>query len=221
MNCKNTLIWPIVTLVAMFILSCESKTGDNDKKDETDTVKTKKDTLVSEQNPQSKAIEYELIANDFIKVFNEKNTADLNKFLHPAYGVFILNNPGAFVAVSHYESFGKAFADDWGPALKERKINGTINTGDLPNFDCETNSWDAEGLIITENPPVKLLDFFKAGVEYEVIQKDEKLQKLIQDVEPQIVFSLYDTKSTIGLFFAKIDDKWYLIYIDRVDPCSA
>ena len=70
MNCKNTLIWPIVTLVAMFILSCESKTGDNDKKDETDTVKTKKDTLVSEQNPQSKAIEYELIANDFIKVFN-------------------------------------------------------------------------------------------------------------------------------------------------------
>ncbi|MFC2092920.1 hypothetical protein ACFLSV_03370 [Bacteroidota bacterium] len=43
----------------------------------------------------------------FIKAFNEKNSLEIIKYINSEYGFFVIDNPGAFSIVLHFNSFDK------------------------------------------------------------------------------------------------------------------
>ena len=42
---------------------------------------------------------------NFIKAFNEKKSPELNKYINSKYGLFVIDNPGAYSVVQHFDSF--------------------------------------------------------------------------------------------------------------------
>ena len=162
---------------------------------------------------------------NFIKAFNKKKTTELNKYVNSKYGFFVIDNPGAYSVVQHFNSFDKIMKmeGEYDIAhLKVMKVDNDLKDGKKPFYDCE-KGWNKEGCYLEKFPEFKITDYYETMIEYELadsnIVKDEIV--LSKKSDSMITHLVYDTKATVGFYFGKIDDKWYLLCIDKVTPCSA
>jgi hypothetical protein len=162
----------------------------------------------------------------FIKAFNQKNTLEVNKYLNLEYGFFVIDNPGAFTVVKHFESFGEIMEmeGEYDIAhLKVLKVDCDLKNGKKPYYDCEKESWDKEGCFLEEAPESRITYYYETMVEYELadsnIVKDEII--LSKKSDSMITHLVYNTETNVGFYFGKINDEWYLLCIDKVTPCSA
>ena len=162
---------------------------------------------------------------EFIVAFNQKNTLEINKCFNPDYGFFVIDNPGAFSVVQHFDSFDEIMQmeGEYNIAyLKVLKVDCDLKSGKKPFYECETG-WDKEGCYLEMYPKFNISDYYKSMIEYELA--DSNAVKVEMDLalksEVTIARLVYSTEAPIGFYFVKIDEKWYLLCIDKVTPCSA
>ena len=163
---------------------------------------------------------------NFIKAFNEKKATEINKYINSKHGFFVIDNPGAFIVVQHFNSFDEIMEMEGKydiAHLKVMKVESDLRNGKKPFYNCKKESWDKEGCFHEETPESKITYYYETMIEYQLadsnIVKDEMI--LSKKSDSMITRLVYDTKATIGFYFGKIDDKWYLLCIDKVTPCSA
>ena len=162
---------------------------------------------------------------NFIKAFNQKDTLAVNKYLNPEYGFFVIDNPGAFSVVRHFDSFDEIMKmeGEYDIAyLKVLKVDCDLKNDKKPFYECETG-WDKEGCYLEKYPKFKISDYYKTMIEYELTDSNAVKEEMDLSLksEVMIVRLVYSTEAPIGFYFVKIDEKWYLLCIDKVTPCSA
>jgi len=162
---------------------------------------------------------------NFIKVFNEKKTSEINKYINFQYGFFVIDNPGAYSVVQHYDSFNEIMKmeGEYDIAyLKVLKVGCDLRDGKRPYYDCE-KGWDKEGCFLEESPELKISEYYETMIEYQLA--DSNIVKEDMDLSKKsnlmITHLVYNTEATVGFYFGKIDNKWYFLCIDKVTPCSA
>lgn len=106
--------------------------------------------------------------------------------------------------------------------LKVMKVDSDLKDGEKPFYDCE-KGWDKEGCYLEKLPKFKITYYYETMIEYQQadsnIVKDEMV--LSKKSDSRITHLVYDTKATVGFYFGKIDDRMYLLCIDKVTPCDA
>ena len=162
----------------------------------------------------------------FISAFNEKNTQEINKCINSEYGLFVLDNPGAFSVASHYNSFSDIMGIDGESDignLKVLKVNCKLQEGKPPVYDCELDKWNKQGCFLDKNSNLSISEYYKTMLEYNLVDINsiKTEMSLAEKSSPYISYQVYSTKGDVGFYFGIIDNNWCLICINKITPCSA
>lgn len=215
------LVWTI-TLGLLVLSGCDKTSTESNKKSQQVTTDS---THVSNANTAEATKPVELdtakvedlaaIFTDMITAFNSRDTTAINGILSTELGFHYITNPGAFTVVCS-ESPAKLFSQyQW----LDTSATANMQYGASPQYSCDTELWDKEGVYITENPEFTLKDIYNIMLEYELTEQDIS-QQLI-DADAAISHLVYDTQSSTGFYFGKFKGEWKLIGINIVTHCSA
>ncbi|GEM_PF-1765909 len=180
---------------------------------------------------------------DFLKFFekfktdfNSKNISSLNEYIDPEHGIFVLDNPGAFINCYYFSSFDPVLNSSKETDLyriKNLKINCEPAEGSLPQYNCESDKegWDKDGCYFN-NTPEKNFNSRVYGYAddngnygFEGDGNENGVYKIIREKSERssdkFKYSFYTTDSNMGLYFGESDGKFFLLMIDLVTPCDA
>ncbi len=211
----------IILCFAVLLFSCNNQLDENNKQFSANT----KTHINTDTNNNTKIIEFEVIAEQFIKAFNKKDTSTLNNFINNNTGVFILQNPGAFINVEHFTSFTESKKNNGifdNQLIRNLKIECNLEKGKKPSFSCETNKWDKQGCFCFNSIDIPVIKYYDAYVNF-VLQNKENTEitnKVIK-ISETMTHGIYATNPTIGFYFGLIRNKWYVLCIDHISLCSA
>jgi len=211
----------------LVLTSCDAK-----KNHTKNTIVNKKDTVASTTKDRTN---FESTVIQVIKAFQQKDANALNQLIHKEKGLIIMHNPGAFRV---YEKTDKIDFDnpipEYQPYNTEFETDYQLKYEQLPNYDCETESWNKSGLFCdTITRDNRLSSTLKALVEFEFFTEKwdwdteiSAFEEMEKNSRMIILSSLrngpYTDESGELLFsLTLINGKWYLTFLDRVVPCSA
>lgn len=165
----------------------------------------------------------------FILAFSEKNAAIIDKYINSEFGLFVLDNPGAFAIVEHFKSFDDIMKLDYEyniGFLKVCKVNCKFTKGTIPEYNCgneEMEGWNKNGCFYNDNQTLTITKYHNFMIDYNLgdIQVIKDNIELAAKSEKYITHLAYSTESSIGFYFGIVDNNWYLICIDKITPCSA
>lgn len=189
--------------------------GNHEKDSVKSDIKTQRDTS------KTKSADYlsQLPENvmKIIHTYNKIGIESLTEAIHPATGIYIIHNPGAFIVLEHFE--GIKMVDDH--ISKQMNPLGTDFTrGSKPAFSCGEGQWDKQGVYWNADKIEMLRKVYGWMVEYELDHKKLEVSK-VKEANDAIELLVYDTHSETGLYFGQINGQWYLLAIDLISPCSA
>ncbi len=181
-------------------------------------------------NTQDNNVEpFKDILDKFIKAFNEKNISEINKYIYSEYGLFVLDNPGAFGVVERFNSFDDImnlnFDSNIG-LLKKCTVGCNFNKGTIPYYNCGNDGpegWNKEGCFYDKHKTTLITKIYKLMLEYNLgdVQTISTDLKIAEKSQVYISHLAYSTYNSIGFYFGIINNNWYLICIDKITPCDA
>ena len=154
----------------------------------------------------------------------EAGIEGLAPLVDPTRGVFVLDNPGAFVVPMHFASIAEVSerVPALGPDYYRLKCPELRNDA-TPHFACETEQWSSQGCVLTPNPDFSVARWYELALQYEILPAKEANQGLSRAREADVAIShgVYSTDATLGFYFGRVGCEWRLLAIDAVAPCSA
>jgi hypothetical protein len=157
----------------------------------------------------------------FVAAWQAKDTATLDRFIHPTHGFFVVLNPGAMVVAANYAKIEEASGYFPESPLVAIDLVCNLKRGKLPEFSCDDEEWDKTGcfwstatgriLAVAEN-----LQEENAEDDYDpaVVEKAKALDAVTTR-------AVYSTDSNIGFYFGKVRGHWTLTAVDIVTQCEA
>lgn len=155
------------------------------------------------------------------KTFDDK-LSGLAPLVHPTTGVYIIHRPGAIDAIAGGKTIAEAASQVAGLLPKLSGIEGALIKEELPAFDCATE-FSKQGYFYQEVSGLKDLskkydELVKAGV----AEPDQAFLDRLIEADSRTSLLFVSTKESLGLRFAQIEGKWYLIAIDLAQfDCGA
>ena len=228
---KNLILAQLTgTMVALIsIVTLTSCVGDNN------SAQTKTDYELTKNNNQSEMTDnlcvekpepFEVFFERFMKMFNNKNSAEIDMCIHSEYGFFVLDNPGAFWVAQHFNSFSEIMKleGEYDVAyLKVMKVACNYVMGKEPVFSCEEDKWSKTGCFLDDNPRKPISKLYESMIEYQLGDVNTLKSELDLAKKSEFLIShlVYSTDSRIGFYFGVVDGKWLLFCINKIMPCSA
>lgn len=224
---KYTLI--LLLFISILNFSCNNSSKNIPKIDD-DTLNLFKysnnheDTAEIKTSNTDTIPDFKTMAENFISSFNKKDSITLNNYIHPDYGIAVLDNPGAYHSITTYTTFSESGIHDGifnSQYLLNMNIYCKLEFGKIPYFSCDDNGWDKEGCFYTDNAKLNLVKIHDALVEYFLMEENSEYRSSLIYIENITKHGIYSTDSFIGFYFGYINNKWYLFCVDKVSPCSA
>jgi hypothetical protein len=161
--------------------------------------------------------------NRFLEIIRRRNAAALNQFIHPEYGLYLIEQPGAvpkFTLVKDITLFKHSFQDSSffsiGPDLKKCDLQEES----LPTFNCDGQEgnmagYTKQGCFVADATAFKQNEAHKyAGLSATQMRKVEQVKLLATT-------TVLHTASAYKFHFGRVNGKWYVLFIDLSVPCSA
>ncbi len=154
----------------------------------------------------------------------EAGVEGLVPLIDPDHGVFVIDNPGAFVVPMHFRSMAEAgervpklTPEHYAIRCPEPRTDAT------PRFSCETEEWSTSGCVLTPDPGFSVARWYDLALKYEVLPAAEANAGLerARRTDAAISNGVYVTEAAIGFYFGRVGCTWRLLAIDTVTPCSA
>lgn len=207
----------LLIMVVVAFYSCNN-TNNNNQITTTDTLNNSEsiieDTINTTLNEQ----------DEFVSFFNQFTTEiiafggrALKEHIHPQNGlVFIFSNgamPQFYIGES-FKDFRNAHPEVVLNHFDKNTLNPTVIIEELPKVVCTDNIYDKQGCY---GKKVNLLSEIKIW-NYAELSKEEKKEI---EVRAQLIdYTVINTNNFV-FYFSKINDIWYITFIDIRVPCSA
>ncbi len=219
----------ILTILSFILCQCTSKDQP------TDTITTEQHTDSLANTPDTTTIKTENIATDstnFTAAFNHflaavqaSDAETINDFIHPDYGLWIIEQPGAVPKMSLVENinnFKREFQGRSFFTIKDEVKTCNLQQETWPTFDCADMNYDAgqsgyskDGCFVSG--PEK---FQKSGY-WNYADLPLAQVKRIQTTLPRVQKSVLHTATSFEFHFGYIDNRWNLLFAKLIYPCSA
>ena len=165
------------------------------------------------------------IWSQFAKDWNSKDPVRLSRWNAPQ-GVFLLDNPGAFVRVVVYGGLDEILTlpgEYDGARIKSIALSETVDDGPLPSVSCEVPEGLPKGVFLGATDASFLTTYVEAMAEYQLAPQDEvtRLAEVEKDYASFRKFLVTDTRENVSFLFASAQGKVVVVAINAVIPCSA
>lgn len=165
------------------------------------------------------------IWQEFASDWNSKDPARLARW-NPPQGVFLLDNPGAFVRVQLRAGVPELLTlpgEYDGARIKSALLSETIDEGPLPQVRCEDAEVLPNGVFLGATDASFLATYVTATREYDLAPQDEAahLAEVERSYAPFKKFLVHDTRANISFLFALAEGAVVVVAVNAVIPCSA
>ncbi len=150
--------------------------------------------------------------------FLSSEEADHRALTDPVHGLYLLDNPGAFLVLGHEPRLTSELHRRM--PLRGCRLRAAEA---LPTYDCETDRWSAGGCLHVPGarpPLVKLyLDQLLYIEDREPGPEDQPKLKLLRESESRISDAVFFRG--VFYYFGIVDGAWRLLAVNLESPCSA
>lgn len=206
-------------LVLSLLLSACSPDGKPDSERRTESLETEQEAPLAADTTFGHAF------NQFFSTLQAADTAALNQFLHPTYGLWVIEQPGAvpkMTFVRDISSFRRAFQDRSFLTIKDEVKTCDLQQEPWPTFSCADMDYDTgksgyskDGCFAAD--PGR---FAKSGYwNYADLPKAQLKQ--VEATLPLVEQSVLHTATSFEFHFGFIEGRWYLLFAKLIYPCSA
>ncbi|MDX5420777.1 MAG: hypothetical protein LPK07_02565 [Hymenobacteraceae bacterium] len=197
------------TLTSEGIDSLEAVQAENQRKDNT---------------PPGDTISFEAAFSRFMTALQAGDTVSLNQYIHPEYGLWLIEQPGAVPAFSHFRRIQEVKRNYQNRPFSS--INTEVRNCDLqqrnnfPEFDCAwmdqgKSGYAEDGCFYSTSPSFINSDMWKYA------SLSEQQQQLVQRAQKQVQITVLHTRSSYQFHFNHDGERWRLLFADLRIPCSA
>lgn len=201
-------IFLLCLIVAFFFQACNQTKTNNEEKKDSVKVDVVSGSLIDST--------LEKTIYDFISAYENKNSVEVNKFIHPDFGLAVIYRPGAMDRFSFTDSidFNKPIPEYW--AYESIKRDSSLRMAVLPEFDCGLEKWNKLGLFCdTAKTPDELSKIMAFELEFDEAVYTQELQDKVKNLEKNSFRVIMTTESPLIFHVKKLDGKWYITTLDR------
>ncbi len=174
--------------------------------------------------PEIDKDEFSRIYANIALMINTKDYQGLNRYINPAYGFYVMINPGSSFLPVHLDSIPTNLEDIFATGIfiyfdDQIKLQPDDMTfGEIPAYNCETGDWSKEGCFVQGVRSYSRISRW----EYSLLEYDDwddaSVQKL-RLAESKIVLRTINTQG-FEIDFAYENGKWYIAAFDLATDCN-
>ena len=222
---KNLLI----LFSLLFLLNaCTSETSNSGTPvdagaDKVEGISGNEQTQVKIGSPDS--TDFKTAFNNFFQALQTADTATINQFIHPKYGLWFIEQPGAvpkMTYVTDITEFKREYQDRSFFTVAEEMKACDLQEESFPTFDCADMDYEAgESGYSKEGCFVWKPDKFQKSGYWNYASLPMKEIKRIQTTLPRVQKSVLHTNTSFEFHFGYIEGHWRLLFAKLIYPCSA
>ncbi|WP_439880315.1 hypothetical protein ACSX1A_14260 [Pontibacter sp. MBLB2868] len=212
-----------------YLLSCTSETSNSDSSGTTVNSEANTNQGVtgnsSSDTGNTDSTDFEAAFNNFFQALQTGDTAAINTFIHPDFGLWVIEQPGAvpkMTFVTDITDFKREYQNRSFFTIAEEMKACDLQEEAFPTFSCADVDYEAgksgyskEGCFVWK--PEK---FQKSGYwNYASLPMQDI--KRIQTTLPRVQKSVLHTNTSFEFHFGYIQGHWRLLFAKLIYPCSA
>ncbi len=175
--------------------------------------------------PAGDTTSFEVAFQAFFSALQASDTTAINQFIHPKYGLWIIEQPGALprmTQVSNIKAFKREYQSRSFFTVAQEVQSCELHEEPFPKFDCADMNYEAgktgfskDGCFVWK--PEK---FQKSGYwNYASLSPDQI--ESIKATLPLLQRSVLHTRTSFEFHFGYADGSWRLFFAKLIYPCSA
>lgn len=190
---------------------------------QTPQIRTKQDKKISKPNSSTDRELFASRLGDFLQAWEGGNATKLSSFIDPQRGFYFINRPGAIDAVDHGKSFEEVFKKAYTPytaqMLKDASCEPQFE--ELPKFDCDGFSKNG-CFVVQTNSYNRASVIMKSLTNSKIGRFSQQMDTEVSQAEQRVDYQVLITDKAISMGWGKIDNEWYLLFLDIATyDCSA
>ncbi|WP_299703320.1 hypothetical protein [uncultured Pontibacter sp.] len=205
---------------------------------------TREDSLATEQSEEQKRLEevqeehlrrnnaagpdtvsFETAFARFFQALHASDTAAVNQFIHPDYGIWIIEQPGAMPKMTHttdIRHFKREYQDRSLFTVREEVKACDLQDEAWPTFDCADMNYDSgQSGYSKDGCFVSGPDKFQKSGYWDYASLSEPDIKRIRASLPLLQKSVLHTATSFEFHFGQVEGQWQLLFAKLIYPCSA
>jgi hypothetical protein len=201
------ILFVVATLILFSCNTSDNHTSENHNK-----------VTDSEIRESTTPEDFREVYTDFFTAVKDVNENRFNEYIHPATGLFIIQQDGAMPSLTHITDiakFKRSYDKKHFFAFNMDVIGVELIEQELPNMNCEEfDGYDKQGCFTQQINKL-------AGTKFwEFIETSPDVKSKCESAANTIKWTVINT-ANYGYYFSQIDGKWYITFIDMRQPCSA
>jgi len=179
--------------------------------------------LRKEENNATDSVNFEAAFEDFSAALQAHDIAALNTFVDPQQGFWLIDQPGAVPAYTHYDRVQEVKRTYQGQpfvSIAAQMQTCNLQARNFPKFDCAMtdnggSGYAEDGCFYTSGSAFRENDMWQ----YASLNKQQ--EKQVQELQGQVRQSVLHTYSSYRFHFGYRNGHWRLYFADLRVPCSA
>ncbi len=174
--------------------------------------------------PLQDSMTFEAAFSKFFTALQAHDTATLNTFIHPQRGFWLIEQPGALPAYTHFGTIQDVKREFQGRPFtslsNDIQVCDLVMNQNFPEFDCALLENGASGF--TEDGCFYASDtMFKKNDMWQYASLTPQQQQQVQALQQLVQFKVLHTATSFRFYFGYEAGKWRLYFADLRVPCSA
>ncbi|NDK56965.1 hypothetical protein GWO68_13645 [Pontibacter sp. BT213] len=175
--------------------------------------------------PTQDTVAFRAAFTQFFTALQASDTATINQFIHPKYGLWVIEQPGALpkmTQVTNISTFKREYQNRSFFTVRDEVKVCDLKEEAWPTFDCadvdydkKTSGFSKDGCFVAG--PGK---FQKTGY-WDYAGLSENQLQTIKSTLPFVQKSVLHTATSFEFHFGFIDGHWRLLFTKLIYPCSA
>jgi hypothetical protein len=171
--------------------------------------------------------EFRKLCSEIANAFAKENMVDVNKYINPDAGIFVIIRPGAIDDVISQKKMDEKnpFAIKYPYKDASAVKKHTVKYGEAPKFNCGTMKWNKAGFIADSishyNRITEIMDFRTKNENAKYSEENISKKDLIEKRMRKVTFTEITKKHGLVFYMSYINGKWYLTVVDITEGLCA
>ncbi|RDV13266.1 hypothetical protein DXT99_20540 [Pontibacter diazotrophicus] len=177
-----------------------------------------------EDTPGTDTMSFEVAFEHFFRALQAGDTVGLNQFVSPERGLWLIEQPGAVPAYTHFQNIQavqRSYQNQPFTSITEQMQECDLQERqEFPEFDCAWMDRGRSGFAEDGCFFRDATDFHTSDM-WQYANLNPEQEEQVQRMQQQVQKTVLHTRTSYRFHFAHDGERWRLLFADLRVPCSA